>query len=394
MKINNFILLTMLFLLFPLNSVAEEPPYVTVNADGIAMIAGNNMAMARNQAINDALRKAVEEAVGSMVSAEMISLKFQLLDDQVYSKPQGYIQNYKVISEKPTGNLYQLTVQATVATDILKDDLSALGFLFTRKNMPKIIIMVAEQNIGQESFSYWWGAQEGQAGLTVTENALMENLIERGFNVIDHSAVGDKADIDNAYRLENITKEAIKIIGNLYDAEVVIYGKALSRPVDRAMNSPTVSAEAEISLRAINTKNGEIIASVLVQGSAMHINDVTAGAEALRRTMDSLSEDLIIQIVDGWSKEASVVTTIKMAISGIKSYTNFIRFKDILQKDVRSVKVVHHRSSGPGVATLDIEIKGSAQELADELTMISYEGFAIDITDITPESVDIKMRAP
>jgi hypothetical protein len=83
---------------------------------------------------------------------------------------------------------------------------------------------------------------------------------------------------------------------------------------------------------------------------------------------------------------------VQMVISGINSYSSFVKFKDILQSRIRGVNGVFQRSFGSGVATLDIEIKGSAQSLADELTMINYDGFSVDIVEISQNSINVQMR--
>ncbi|HEV8539645.1 MAG TPA: hypothetical protein VGQ60_00645, partial [Nitrospiraceae bacterium] len=48
----------------------------TVTADGVAGIQGGDKAIARDNAIQDALRKAVEQAVGTMVASETMVENF------------------------------------------------------------------------------------------------------------------------------------------------------------------------------------------------------------------------------------------------------------------------------------------------------------------------------
>lgn len=48
----------------------------TVIAEGVGAVFGNDRAIARDQAIQDALRKAVEQAVGTLVSSETMVQNF------------------------------------------------------------------------------------------------------------------------------------------------------------------------------------------------------------------------------------------------------------------------------------------------------------------------------
>ncbi|MFA4910895.1 MAG: flagellar assembly protein T N-terminal domain-containing protein, partial [Desulfobacteria bacterium] len=86
-----------------------------VKAEGMGAIVNNDKAIARDNAIEDALRKAVEQAVGTLVSSETMVENFQLLSDSIYTKTEGYIQKYKIISEAPAENIYKVNIEATVA---------------------------------------------------------------------------------------------------------------------------------------------------------------------------------------------------------------------------------------------------------------------------------------
>ncbi|MFP4447040.1 MAG: flagellar assembly protein T N-terminal domain-containing protein, partial [Desulfosudaceae bacterium] len=288
---------------------AQETTMAT--AEGMAAVRQGNQAGARDSAVNDALRKAVEQAVGTMISAQTVSENYTLLSDRVYSKTQGYIKNYEVLSEQPGDQLYRVTVRAEVGTAEIKDDLSALGLLMSQKSMPRVMIMVAEQNIGQEYYSYWWhhGARHdvraSSADLTVVENVLLRELGEKGFNLVDHAAMSGKLQVPAAYKVESLSNTAIREIGNLYDAEVVIYGKAAAKLRGSIMNSAMQSAMANLSLRAVRTDNGQVIASDTANAAGAHPDEVTAGSKALTQATEQAAATLLDQIMNRWSNEVS-----------------------------------------------------------------------------------------
>ena len=241
-------------------------------------------------------------------------------------------------------------------------------------------------------YAYWWHVVAGHADLTITENTLMEKLAEKGFNIVDHSVKTKNIQISNAYKIESLTNDAIKTLGNLYDAEVVIYGKALSKLAGSVMGSSMKSAQADVSLRAVNTDNGQVIASSTNHAAAVHPSEVNAGTEALKLAAEGIAEKLITQITNRWSQDVSGGTMIQVVISGIKSYNHLVKFKEMVQKKIRGVVGLYQRDFSSGVATLDINVSTTAQNLADELIVIYFGGFVIDVTSITQNSINLEMK--
>ena len=64
-----------------------------VEAEGQAMIKNGDEPAARDRALEDAQRKAVESAVGTMISAETVMENYQIISDRILAKSAGYIKN-------------------------------------------------------------------------------------------------------------------------------------------------------------------------------------------------------------------------------------------------------------------------------------------------------------
>ncbi len=362
---------------------------LVVSAEGMAAIRNNDKAMARDSAIEDALRKAVEQAVGTMVSSETRVENYQLLSDKIYTKTQGYIQNYRIISEASVEPIYKVTVQATVAMGDLKNDLSAIDLILARKHKPRVIFLIAEQNIGHEQYRYWWGNHASETDLSVTETVLVEKFREKGFNVVDHAAKAGNMSVSKDYRVMNLNDNTAVSLGNQYDADVVIVGKALAKYVGNVMNSSMKSCQANVTARAIRTDTGAFIASTSSHGAAVHIDEITAGTEALKKSTSDLASKLMDQILGTHRDEIGGTTLVQMTVNGISSYQDFLSLKNVLKGEVRGVKGVHQRSISAGVARIDLDIKGDAQSLADELATKSFQKFSIDITKMTQNAIEL-----
>lgn len=388
-----------LFLMFTGHLTAQDATVKTVTASGISGISAGGTATARDQALEDALRKAVEQAVGAMIASETMVANYQVLSDHIYSRTHGYVTNYEVVSEKAEGGLYEVTIQAQVADGMIKNDLAALGLLMARKNMPRVMLMVAEQNVGQEQLVYWWSVFAGhsdvvarQADLTVTENTLMQILGEKGFVLIDSSVPKKQTKISNAYRVASLSDAAIRDIGQMFDAEIVVFGKSLAKLSGSVMGTTMKSVQADVSLRVVNTDTGQVIASATEHGAAVHPNAVTAGNDALRQTTEKLAGSLLDQIMARWGQDISGKGIVRIDITAVPSYKHLVTFKQALQERVRGVSGIYQREFDENRAALDVETSGSAQSLADQMIRLESEGVAFKIQNISQNRIQMQLQ--
>jgi hypothetical protein len=152
------------------------------------------------------------------------------------------------------------------------------------------------------------------------------------------------------------------------------------------------SVQADVALRAVNTDNGQVIASSSNHAAAVHPSEVTAGTNALKTATEAIADQLLAQIVDRWNQDVSSGAMIQLVVSGIQSYSRLVKFKEMIQKNVRNIKGIYQRDFNSGVATLDITVPTSSQKLADELVVIDYGDFSIDVTGIKQNSINLKMK--
>lgn len=101
----------------------------TVETEGTGVITNNDLASARNNAINNALRSAVEQAVATLDPLQTLDRKSQAIRDGIYAKSDQYIHDYKISSERQVQNTYTVNVRSAVFVDSIRDDLQTLGLL-------------------------------------------------------------------------------------------------------------------------------------------------------------------------------------------------------------------------------------------------------------------------
>jgi len=346
----------------------------SVTARGQAAIVNNDKAMARDKAIEDALRRAVEQVVGTMVTSETKTRDFQLLEDNIYTHSKGYVESYKIVSEKVEDNVYIVDIQAEVSSGKIEGKLKAIGIAISRKGKPRVMFLIAEQNVGQETPSYWWGTTASVSDIGIVENTMINIFQKNGFTVIDRQAVSGKIKVKDAYRVASLTSDAAKSIANQTDAQIVIFGQAIAKslgnqPIGTSPDSPKYpTASANISIRALNTDNGEILATATGEHVYPHPSEISAGNNALKMAAEKVANQLIDGIMEKWNQELSGGQMVSIDITGIDDPSFLSEFKNFLTQQVRGVQGVQIRKFKKPDASLDIDYKGKGQDLGLELS--------------------------
>lgn len=377
-------LFLVLFFMGPLAAPASgEGKVATIEADGTGAIVNNNKALGRDSAIRDALRKAVEQAVGTFISSETIVKNYQVLSDSIYSKSQGYIQNYDIFYEDARDDLYRVKIRANVSLGNVQNDLQALGLLMARMNMPRIMVLIAEQNVGQSHLSYYWQG----ADLSVTESVIHEKFLKDGFTFVDRTPLAGKIRIVK----DNISDSEAAGMGRQVDAELVILGKAFAKYASNIAGTAMKSFQANMTAKVVRVDTGMVIASASGHGAAVHIDDITGGTNAFQKAAESVADSLKSQIIAKWQSEVSSTALVSLTVRGLKSYSDFILLKDALKTEARGVHDVFLRKMESGTAKMDLQIEGSALSLADELATAKFQGFSLEITNVSQNSLEANM---
>ncbi|HLA48402.1 MAG TPA: flagellar assembly protein T N-terminal domain-containing protein [Nitrospinota bacterium] len=366
-------------------SPAYSQQITTITVEGIGAIVKGDLAIAKDNALNDALRKAVEQAVGTLVQAQTLVDKYQLISDEIYTKSQGYIKKYAIISERPDINqgILRINIQADVSIGDIRNDLNAIGLLIERKGKPRMMVIIDEK-IGSAESGY-------STNLSESETVIIQKFTEKGFNFVDEATV--KKNIKRNMALQAIAGDdsAAASIGLEHGAEVVIIGSAVAKLAGKGIAGTEMkSIHASITVRAVRADTGEIISSASEKGATAHLDETAGGALAIKKAGEKLASSLIDQIIAKWSGEVGGQTTVQLTVSGI-DFVSLNKFKTIIQSQVRGVLKLNQRSFTAGVAVIDVETKTNAQSMAEELAMKNFETFKVEIIGLSANKIDVKV---
>ncbi len=97
-----------------------------VKAQNLEQVEAKGVGGNRTEALEDALRNAVGQAVGVTVRSTSVVENFILIKDAISTNTKGYISSYEVIEEGPSTVGYGVSVSAKVSLDPLKADIQHL----------------------------------------------------------------------------------------------------------------------------------------------------------------------------------------------------------------------------------------------------------------------------
>jgi hypothetical protein len=124
------LLLLAVMIVFPaVSSCAEMMTTQVVEAEGSAQVIGLDLARARNEAVRDALLKAVVQVANRFLAPQDAEQKHQLLKERIYSQAEGFIQNYRLISESSVMDVYTVAIRVTVFAEGIRNELRDLGLI-------------------------------------------------------------------------------------------------------------------------------------------------------------------------------------------------------------------------------------------------------------------------
>jgi DNA-binding cell septation regulator SpoVG len=261
-----------------------------------------------------------------------------------------------------------VTIEADVGAGRLKDRMEAVALIMARKSKPRLMLLFSEQ------------AQKD----AIAEAAMAKYLMSQGFKFVDAGALKKTKGLERLQSL-NADRKEISETARRYGAEVIILAKVEVTTKSFKMGDIEVSAnEVIVSGKVVNGDTGEIIAT----DSKTRKGDIKVTVEDAAR---DLAKEMKEQILERWSSELTNMATVKLVVFGLKSYRDLSRFKDLLTAEIKGFKQMHQRSFANGEVELDIEVKGNAQSLADDVAAITLDKRKVTILEITQNRIEARI---
>jgi hypothetical protein len=364
----------------------------SVTSIGIGRISDNDVSHAQMEAIADAQKKALIQAVGMLLPFDLFEAQFPVLKEVLFDRSHDYIENYRVLYESTLGDRYHITIQSTIAFKELEDFLVTTEFLTSQIKLPRILLMIAKQGLKQNFYTCWWSFIDPEKELTIIDQILKDELQKKGFEVIDHTYLTQETTINKVYGCLDVKVEAITSIGKQFNADIAIVGSSQIEIADEIENSAKKSVQASITAKGVKISDGSTVANLGTYIPATEEDEETARKAASERVARSFAYKIGEQISTRWIKDSKGISVITLSISGLSNYLDFSRLKSVLKKRIPEIQSLSQKTLSDEGALIEVESNLDVPSLTKLIGSNNFEDFIISIKNVSNNLIEMEVR--
>ncbi len=384
-----------LSLLFAASALAQD---VTKEVTGQAAIINDDKLKAEESARQDALRQAVEQVAGVMISSNSTALSNQIVRDQIFSQSVGYVKSYDVLSKKEEGKVMSVTVKATISQGKLDQDLQAVKGLIQRLSNKRVVIALQEQTneIGGKIIS--------------TEN-LATKLTERfksdGWTILDEKGGSDgKIKINSA--ITGADQDISKLVDTA-DVDYIIYGSVafqqqdpgvfLKEPKGQAQSYFPVTGQWNMTVYSKASRsqlvkiNGKVGMSDIKgkPGTSPLIDYQRTAYDIIRVKGPEIVDEVRAAIVEELRKEETDGRRVVLKVSNVPDFSALDEIARALNEGVKGLKVDGDPTLNNGKADFELRFLGTTSELARSINNKTIKGRKMQVTGRTGDTIEVTL---
>ncbi len=303
-------------------STGAIQPDVEVIASGMAPT-GPDRAAAIDEAVLDAKRNAVEQAVGVLVDAEALAQDYEVIWDSIRTRSQGYIKRWELLGEPEwdtRAGLVKVRIRAVVGTAEAVKDLWQIPEVYNALERPRVGVKLVGAGTSQSE--------------PLSTAALAHALRVRGFDVSDSTA----------------SLPEVLVVGTVRTEMTIRLGDP-NTPYKVGERVGVCKAFAEV--RVVWADSGATIVPPLRWESAgfSFASNEEARQEALRKVGADLVEEsggaLAQKLIGAWMAQLQNGLRVRFVVRGA-DYRTLAQFADRLRQMHGVVRVERERMEAGG----------------------------------------------
>ena len=300
--------------------------------------------LSEHEAVQDALRSAVEHTAGLLIDSRTSVHNQQILQDMVYTKSEGFIRDFQVLKKTVTNSFTTVLMRVAVDTE-------ANSPLFTKLQQYKLIDM----NLGDPNIAVVIRDQSHArtSNVGIISSSIISSLREKGFHIVVNMPISNSAANDDYSEPANVSYRQ--------DIQYIIRGQASFEPVGTLGGFKNV--QAKLSINITKTDSGEVIGDASFTEGAADLTETSAAAKAYQ----SLGTQVAEFAANSLTRHSQVTSKrLSLVITNLTSY-DALSTLDQLIRSTPGVSLTFIRVYKDGMGVISAHTSGNAHSLANRL---------------------------
>lgn len=339
------LVLVILSLLFfcPTQLLAQE----RVMAKGFSFYEPGRELIAREKALDEAKRAAIEKAMGTTVETRTVVENFEVIKDQILARSSGYLKKMEILEEKKTDlGTYEVTIQAEIEYSALVNDFDRFQKILSWQKNPRVSIII-EKDLEKR---YLATAKKAASMLT-------EKLQAAGLRVFKYSNINEmRMGLLVGLMLELSTSES-----EYQGMKLKLNEISLSASVYEPVNQEILATAS-----AVKSLPGENKLQILDKGATICVEKIW---QKLRK-----------QLIKVWEKELYNEREIILLIKGLESLEKAREVATVFESDVSNLVAADLISFSETVAEYGLRYRGWPEQFLNEIQMSYFKTKYLDST--------------
>lgn len=335
---------------------------------------------ARKLALEEALRAAVEQALGWLLPSDRIVRYYPLLLDEILQEPMSFIQDYQIVHEGVTFGLYRVTVLTTLYTEGLTRKLRRLGLFLAASERPRIVFLIAERTSPEDPWHWWWQTAPSEQRQFIFTQALAKLLSDQGLVPLDPKLFLESLPEDPIYQEPLLTDEQGEALAQALGADVAVLGQVTHRPA--STDSPGMTSGA---LRAVRVESGKILARVSGTIQVQPSSEDTTSDYGFTALAERLAPHLVGGVLAPFISVSRAPKEVTLQVGKVRSYGDLILIKEHLQRTpvVKEIKQLRLKAD---LGSFTLVLAGTLEDLKSALEGHDFGTF-VTSTEVTDENL-------
>lgn len=349
---------------------------------GQAALMGGDQSQALAVAYQSGRKKAISAALEQYVYLNDVDkYRYNLKLADIFQTTLPFVISEKIANREEKAGLLIVKVEVTIDKSQLARFMASNGLAAKSVKQdiadekPAVMVLIVEQMNGAiNPFAY-------SAQLT------QQTLLSHNYRVVDEAAV--KRAIKHEQAVQSVLNNDLSAVQSAalqLRAGLILSGQAIAQA--SSLSSGGMQAYgATVSLQLTEASTGKLLASANGDGSYPHINPVQGAKAALELAAEKSVQQLLKHLSES---SQGVPARLTLTLAGA-NFQQLTVLKQVIKRDFPTVLKIHDLGFSGNLGRLELELNGSATQLAGQIAVKHYEGFTLEVINQSPGRLDLRL---